>query len=127
MQQKSDTIRPKVPNWPQQSGEQTEKQHRSAGRTQQDIQPQLSPGEPQREEKEADRRTETKENVQHTGQLRLAQPQRPQQIVKKPCRQPQEDRLHKDHQLICDEISHRSAKQAVPEPAFPLERLLIGD
>lgn len=127
MQQKSDTIRPKIPNRPQKSGEKAEEQHRSAGRAQQDIQPQLPFGEPQRKEEKTDRRTETKENVQHTGQLGLAQSQRPQQIVKKSRRQPQKNRLNKDHQLIRDEIPHRSAKQAVPKPAFPLERLLIGN
>lgn len=96
MQQKCDAIRPKVPNWTKERGKQTKKQRGSAAGPQQDEQSQLSFCQPQREEKEADRRTETKKNVQHAGQLWFAQTQRPQQVVKQTGRQPKENGLQKD-------------------------------
>lgn len=108
-------FRPELPDRPQPLGKQAEKQHRTSGRPQQDIQTQFPIPLPQKKQPHTQANRQTIAAVQQPDQPRAALTGRTQQIVQQGDPHPQQDGAGKHHQLLGNIVLHISRTAAAAD------------
>lgn len=101
-------IRPKIPDGPQRSGQQAEKQGSSTRQAQQDVQPGNSLHPAEKKHKHRQQGGQAVAAVQDARQARMPQPQGPEQIVEQRDAAPQHNGLDKCQQLNRNFVLHIS-------------------
>ena len=122
--QKSQRIRPKGPQRPQELRKNAEEQYRAPGRSHNYKAPKLTLGPAQQEEEHGPAYRQAVGPVQKAGNPRRPDPKGAQQIIQQPGRQPQENGLPEYQQLPGRLTSHAYPNRRPRNPARPL--VLIG-
>lgn len=127
MQQKHQSVGPKVPNRPQEGGEQGEEQSRSAAYAQERIDAQLPLRSVQAKQKQCRRRKQAVSAIQHPGGPGQTEAERTKQIVGHTDGQSQQNGLEEHLQLLVDKVPHISSQQPPQQPSAACGRLLVGE
>lgn len=106
MKQKRQRVRPKVPNWPQEGGEQGEEQRRASSHAQKRIDTQLPLRSIQAKQKQCGRGAQAVSAVQRPGRPGQAEAEGTKQIVGHADGQPQQNGLEKHLQLLVNKVPH---------------------
>lgn len=106
MKQKRQRVRPKVPNWPQESREQRKEQRRAPRCSQKRIDAQLPLGSIQTKQKQCRRGAQAVSAVQRPGGPGQAEAEGTKQIMGHADGQPQQNGLEEYLQLLVNKVPH---------------------